>query len=130
MNVNNPKAYTKDDVFWMTKIINAESAGEPIQGKIAVGNVILNRVDSIDFPNNIYSVIFDRKYGVQFEPVINGTIYNDHTLDCITAAKRALKGENYAGQSLYFLNPKTASNSWIINNRTFMVSISNHDFYL
>ena len=130
LNVNNKKSYTKDDVFWLTKIINAESAGEPIMGKIAVGNVILNRVKSSEFPNNVYSVVFDRKYGVQFEPIINGSIYNDHTLDCIFAAKRALSGENYAGESLYFLNPKTASNLWIVNNRTFMVSINNHDFYL
>lgn len=130
ITVKNQKNYTKDDLFWMTKIINAESAGEPIAGKIAVGNVILNRVESEDFPNSIYGVIFDKKYGVQFEPIINGSIYNDHTLECIIASKRAFSGENYVGNSLYFLNPSKASNTWIPNNREFLVSISNHDFYL
>lgn len=130
LTVKNQKNYTKDELFWMTKIINAESAGEPLVGKIAVGNVILNRVESQDFPNSVYGVIFDKKYGVQFEPIINGSIYNEHTLECVIASKKAFSGENYVGNSLYFLNPTKASNTWIPNNREFLVSINNHDFYL
>ncbi len=129
-NVKNKKSYNKDDLFWMTKIISAESGGEPMIGKIAVGNVILNRVESKDFPNSVYEVVYDKKYGVQFEPVINGSILKSHSVDCITAAKRAFEGENYAGESLYFLNPKKATNFWISNNRTYFLTISNHDFYL
>ena len=64
------KSYTDDDVFWLGRIIEAESAGEPISGKTAVGNVVLNRVKSDDFPNTIYGVIFDRNYGIQFQPII------------------------------------------------------------
>lgn len=130
ISLKNKKSYTKDDVFWLVKIINAESTGEPLAGKIAVGNVILNRVESEDFPNDIYNVVFDKKYGVQFEPVINGSIYNDHTVECIIASKIVLSGENNVGKSLYFLNPKKATNIWIPNNRTFFGAIGNHDFYL
>lgn len=122
--------YSDDDIYWLSRIVNAESAAEPIRGKIAVANTVLNRVKSKEFPNTIYSVIFDRKFGIQFEPTINGTIYNPPAGDSIIAAKRALEGENVVGKSLYFLNPVISSNFWIVKNRTFYTTIGNHDFYL
>lgn len=121
---------TDDEIFWLGRIIEAESAGEPQKGKIAVGNVILNRVKSSEFPSTVYGVIFDKKYGVQFQPVMNGTVYNTPSQDSIAAAKAALKGEKPVGECLYFLNPKTAENKWIINNRTYHSTIKNHDFYM
>lgn len=124
------RRYTIDEIFWLGRIIEAESAGEPVRGKIGVGNVILNRVRSSDFPNTIYEVIFDRKYGVQFEPILNGTIYNTPSNESIISAKRALRGENMVGESLYFLNPRIAQSNWITNNRTYYTTIKNHDFYL
>lgn len=122
--------YTKDEIFWLGRIIEAESSGEPASGKVAVGNVILNRVKSNEFPNTIYTVIFDRTHGVQFEPIMNGSIYNTPSSESMISAKRALRGENIAGNSLYFLNPRTAANSWISNNRPYYMTIHNHDFYL
>ena len=122
--------YTKDEIFWLGRIIEAESSGEPANGKVAVGNVILNRVKSNEFPNTIYTVIFDRTHGVQFEPIMNGSIYNTPSSESMISAKRALRGENIAGNSLYFLNPRTAANSWIANNRPYYMTIHNHDFYL
>ena len=121
---------TDDDIFWLGRIIEAESAGEPYIGKVAVGNVILNRVKSKEFPNTIYGVIFDKKYGVQFQPVMNGMIYNNPSHESIAAAKAALKGEKPVGECLYFLNPKTAENFWIVNNRVYHSTIKNHDFYV
>lgn len=119
------------DLYWLSRIIQAESGGEPYAGKVAVGNVILNRVKSSQFPNSVYDVIFDRKNGVQFTPVSNGTIYNAPSAESIKAAKACLAGENVAGNSLYFFNPTTATKaSWIINNCRFYKSIGNHDFYL
>lgn len=122
--------YENDHIYWLSRIINAESQAEPFTGKIAVGNVVLNRVKSKDFPNTIYTVIFDKKHGVQYEPVINNTIYNKPTEESIKAAKVSLNGFNIAGDSLYFFNPKTATNSWIKENRTYFKSIGNHDFYI
>ena len=122
--------YTSDELYWLSKIVSAESAGEPNKGKVAVANVILNRVKSPEFPDTIYGVIFDRKYGVQFTPTADGAIYNTPTTESIIAAKRALLGEDVSRQSLYFLNPKTATNSWIIHNRKYYKTIGNHDFYL
>lgn len=122
--------YTEDEVYWLSRIIEAEASGEPFKGKVAVGEVILNRVESNDFPNTIWTVIFDTNYGVQFEPVANGTIYNTPSEECIEAAIIALKGSNYAGDSLYFLNPSIAESKWIVSNRKFYATIANHDFYL
>ena len=77
------QVYNADQVYWLARIISAEAKGEPMQGKIAVGNVILNRVRSSAFPNTIYGVIFDKRYGIQFAPVSNGTIYQTPTVDSI-----------------------------------------------
>ncbi len=124
------RSYTDDEIYWLSRIIHAESRGEPMAGKIAVGNVVLNRVRSREYPNTIYGVIFDRKNGVQFSPVLDGSIYQKPYGDSIVAAKRALRGENQVAGCLFFLNPKTAQNHWIINNRTFYKTIANHQFYL
>ena len=121
----------RDALYWLSRIIEAESGAEPYRGKLAVGNVILNRVKSSDFPNSIYGVIFDRKNGVQFTPVANGTIYNTPSAESIRAAEACLNGTNVVGNCLYFFNPKTATKaSWIIQNRAFYESIGNHDFYI
>ncbi|MBR2500228.1 MAG: cell wall hydrolase [Clostridia bacterium] len=122
--------YTDDDIYWLSRIVNSESGQEPMKGKIAVANTVINRVLHKDFPNTIYGVIFDRKYGVQFQPTMNGTIYNKPLGDSVIAAKRALRGENVVEESMYFLNPKIATNFWIVKNRSFYATIGNHDFYL
>lgn len=122
--------YSADDILWLSRIVHAESAGEPIKGQIAVANVVLNRVRDINYPSTIYGVIFDRNYGVQFQPVANGTIYNTPSKNSVSAAKRAINGENYVGDSLYFLNKKIATNFWIVNNRKYYTTINNHSFYL
>ena len=124
------KSYSQDELLWLARIICAEACGEPTEGKIAVGNVVLNRVRSPEFPDTIYDVIFDRAYGVQFEPVLNGTVWNEPDTACIEAAKRALEGESVVGESLYFFNPVLAESTWIAENRRFYTSIGGHDFYL
>lgn len=124
------RSYTDDDILWLARIIHAESSGEPMQGKIAVGNVIMNRTKSDEFPSTVWGVIFDRKYGTQFEPVANGTIYNTPSNESIMAAKLALEGTRVVGNSLYFMNPAIAQSSWIAKNRPYLDRIGNHVFYL
>jgi N-acetylmuramoyl-L-alanine amidase len=121
--------YSSDAVYWLSRIISAESQQEPLAGKIAVGNVILNRVASSDFPNSIYGVIFDSRWGGQFQPVKNGTIYDTPTAESILAAKLCLDGASVAGSSLYFLNPAISSNFWTMQNRSYITTIGNHVFY-
>lgn len=121
--------YSADDLYWMAKIISAESRGEPLAGKIAVGTVVLNRVASPEFPDSIYGVIFDQKWGVQFQPVANGTIYHEPTDESILAAKMVLDGARIAGDSLYFLAPSLTNNHWIMENREYVTTIGVHWFY-
>lgn len=123
-------SYTLDEIFWLGRIIEAESGGESKTGKIAVGNVILNRVKSEEYPDTIYGVIFDKKFGTQFQPVSNGTIYNTPSSESLQSAKLALSGVNTVGESLYFLNPSIATSFWITSNRAYYTTIGNHDFYL
>ena len=123
------KYYRSDEVLWLARIIHAESRGEPLLGQIAVGNVVLNRVKSSDFPNTIYGVIFDRKYGVQFSPILNGTIYNEPSYNSILAAKICLEGFDISEGALYFLYPPLSTSSWIPRNREYGFTIGNHDFY-
>ncbi|MBR7100993.1 MAG: cell wall hydrolase [Clostridia bacterium] len=123
------RSYREDEVFWLARIIQAESGGEPFTGKIAVGNVILNRVRSKSYPNTIYGVIFDKRYGVQFSPVSNGTIYNTPSEESIAAAKICLDGYSISTEIIYFVNPKVVSNSWASKNRPYFGTIGNHAFY-
>lgn len=124
------KSYSRDDIYWMSRIISAESVGEPMEGKIAVGNVVLNRVKSPDFPNTVHDVIFDSNGGIQFQPVMNGTVNNKPSGDSVIAAIRSLEGERVVGNSLFFFNPDIASSTWIARSRTYDTTIGNHDFYL
>lgn len=123
------KYYDSASVYWLCRIIHAESGIEPFDGKIAVGSVILNRVKSPDFPNSIYDVIFDTHWGIQFEPVGNGTIYDAPNEDSILAAKLCLDGATIVGNSLYFLEPAKAKNFWTVENCTYIATIGNHQFY-
>ena len=123
------KFYREDEVFWLARIIHAESRGEALIGQIAVGNVVLNRVKSTYYPNTIYGVIFDRKYGVQFSPILDGSIYNTPGYSATLAAKIALEGYDVSDGTFFFLNVKLATSSWIPRTREYAFTIGNHDFY-
>ena len=120
-------AYKSD--YWLSRIIHAESGAEPFDGKIAVGNVVLNRVESKQYPNTIYGVIFDRRYGTQFSPVSYGTIYNTPSAESIIAAKICLEGYTLSEDILFFMNPRLATTNWIAQNRPYAFTIGRHDFY-
>lgn len=121
--------YDEEDLYWLSKIIQAESGGEPFLGKVAVGNVVLNRVDSGDFPSTVYDVIFDKKNGVQFTPTVNGAIEKEPGEDSIAAAKICLEDTKLSDEILYFLNEELATSFWIVENCTYVMTIGSHDFY-
>ena len=123
------EVYSSDDLYWLSRIISAESGAEPFRGKLAVGNVVMNRVRSSSYPNSIWGVIFDRKHGTQFTPAATGTIYRTPTAESILAAKACLEGYSISDTALFFLNPRIATNFWIVKTRPFEFSIGNHDFY-
>ena len=119
--------YNETDLYWLSRIINAEARGESLTGKIAVGSVVMNRIASPAFPDTIYDVIFDKQYGIQFTPAYSGAIYNTPSEECVIAAKIVLDGGNAAGGSLYFSS--SSQGCWAARSRPFAMTIGNHSFY-
>ena len=79
-----------DEVDLLERLVECEAGAEPFEGKIAVANVIQNRIKSKEFPNTIHDIIYQ---GIQFEPVVTGMIHNrTASADSKRAVKEALKG--------------------------------------
>lgn len=90
----------KEDRELLYKLVEAESGADSLNGRIAVANVIINRVRSKNFPNTIHSVMY-QKY--QFEPVYNSTVYNmKPTKLTIEAVNKALAGQEVVPENCYF----------------------------
>lgn len=120
--------YNEKDLYWLSHLINAEAGNQPMRGKIAVGNVVLNRLSDPKCPKTVYDVIFDKRFGVQFS-VIKGRIYDDPNDDSVAAAKMCLEGYDVVGNALYFVNPKLADSTWFSKTRTYVDTIGEHVFY-
>lgn len=122
--------YNEDDLYWLSRLINSEGGNQPMDGKIAIGNVVINRVASESCPDNIYDVIFDAKYGVQFSVVTTKGIYMEPNEESILAAKICLEGVSITGADcIYFVNPETGSTNWFKTTRTYVGTYGDHDFY-
>ncbi|OAB46269.1 cell wall hydrolase [Paenibacillus glacialis] len=122
--------YTVSDkeLLLLRKIVMAEAEGEPYQGKVAVANVVLNRLRSANFPKTIHKVIY-QKY--QFSPVANGRLDRvKPSDDTIHAVNEALNGHKaVSDDTYYFLSLKLADDLTVHNTRTFSKTIGNHSFY-
>jgi len=124
--------YTEEDLYWLAQIISAEAKNQPLNGKIGVGNVVLNRLNSAAFSYNetIKDVIFDKKNGVQFYGAYTSTMKTPASDQCVQAAILCLNGKNTVGNSKYFVNPDYADDSWFKANLRFKITIGDHDFYV
>ncbi|MCM3003089.1 cell wall hydrolase [Priestia koreensis] len=109
----------------LARLVEAEAKGEPHAGKVAVATVVLNRVDSPDFPNSISEVI--NQPGA-FSPVSNGAINQPASDDSKRAVDEAFanRGATQNG-ALFFYNPQTAQDEWI-KSRQVTAVIGNHVF--
>ena len=123
------EVYGEEDLYWLSRIISAEARGECFEGQLAVGCVVINRTEHKSFPDTIYEVIYDNKFGVQFSPAHSGSVKKDPTASSVRAAKLCLEGFSLSDSILFFFNSSIAAGSWITSNRTFTVTIGNHDFY-
>lgn len=121
--------YVEEDLYWLSRLINSEAGNQPMDGKIGVGNVVINRVADPTCPDSIYGVVFDNKFGVQFSVTTNGTIYKEPNDESVVAAKICLEGYNIVEDCIYFVNPDIGVSSWFMYTRTFVASIGEHDFY-
>lgn len=99
-----------EDVRLLAAAIHGEGRGEPYEGQVAIGAVILNRVESPDFPNTIPGVIYQRG---AFDAVADNQISLTPNETAYRAARDALNGWDPSEGSLYYWNPVTATSKWI-----------------
>jgi len=112
------------DVYLIAKCIYGEARGEPYKGKVAIGAVILNRVDSKDFPNSIAGVVYQPG---AFDAVSDGQINLTPDQECINAANDAMNGYDPTGGCLFYYNPAKATNAWMLS-KAIIVTIGSHVF--
>ena len=114
------------DLQLMARAINGEARGEPYEGQVAVGAVILNRVKSSQFPNTIAGVIYQKG---AFTAVSDGQINQpiDSNSTVYKAARDAMNGWDPTGGCIYYFNPNTATNKWIWS-RPLVKVIGKHRF--
>ena len=91
-----------DELYLLARLINGEAGGESFEGQVAVGAVIINRINSGKFPTTITGNVYQ---GMQFESVANGEIWRPLTTSSLKAAEAALSGWDPSGGALYFYNP-------------------------
>ena len=114
------------DLQLMARAINGEARGEPYEGQVAVGAVILNRVKSSQFPNTIAGVIYQsRAFTAVADGQINAPI--DENSIVYKAAQDAMNGWDPTGGCIYYFNPATATNKWIWS-RPVVKTIGKHRF--
>ena len=118
--------YNQDDLFWLSRIIQAECGNQPLEGRMAVGNVVLNRVKNPAFPSTVKGVLSQKN---QFTTWKNGALANrTPNATSVIAAKLVLDGgevESTKGATFFDSN----SNSWAARNKTCVAVIGNHKFY-
>lgn len=115
--------YDEDDLYWMSRIITWESGNQPVAGQIAVGNVVLNRVESQRFPDSIKEVIFQPG---QFSPAMNGAIYGEPYEISVICAKLTLEGYNTVGDALFFQVGRYGA---VADIATYVCTIAGHNFF-
>ncbi len=128
-NVNNvslAKTTSTSDIQLMARAINGEARGEPYEGQVAVGAVILNRVKDSRFPNSISGVIYQPgAFTAVSDGQINAAISEGSTV--YKAAQDAMNGWDPTGGCVYYFNPSTATNKWIWS-RPLIKTIGKHRF--
>jgi len=116
--------HSASEVDLLARMISAEARGEPYSGQVAVGAVILNRVEHPSFPNTISGVCYQSG---AFSSVYDGQLNMPATESCRKAALDALNGWDPTGGAIYFYNPRTAKSKWILS-RPVIRTIGNHVF--
>ena len=114
------------DLF--ARLVEAEAKGESYEGKVAVATVVLNRVESPEFPDTVTNVINEVVGSAYaFSPVQNGEINKPASDESKRAVEEALTRKDRLHDSIYFYNPEIATDSWI-RTREVVTTIGNHVF--
>lgn len=112
------------DVDLLARLISAEARGEPYEGQVAVGAVVLNRVEHASFPNSISGVIYQSG---AFSCLDDGQFDEPVAESAYRAAQDALNGWDPSSGAIYYFNPSTATSSWIWS-RPVILAIGKHMF--
>lgn len=115
---------TEANINLLARIISAESRGEPYIGQVAVGAVILNRVEHPSFPDSLSGVIYQPG---AFTAITDGQFNEPVSDSAYNAAKDALNGWDPSGGAIYYYNPDRATSQWIFSRPTITV-IGSHRF--
>lgn len=116
--------YTSTEVELLARIISAEARGEPYSGQVAVGAVVLNRIEHPSFPNTLAGVV----YQPGAFSCLNDGQFNQPVADSARrAAEDAINGWDPSGGAIYYYNPAKTSNRWMLS-RPVIVTIGGHRF--
>lgn len=123
-SVGTAGSYSSSDVNLLAKLIAAEARGESYRGQVAVGAVVLNRVEHASFPDTIAGVIYQRG---AFSCVNDSNWYVNPDSTSIKAARDCINGWDPSGGAIYYYNPSKTSNSFMFS-RPVITTIGNHVF--
>ena len=130
MTVNGEAFLSADEYYddynlaLLTAIIYSESGNQPLDGKIAVGNVVLNRVASSLFPSTIYDVLVEPN---QFYGTVDGILARTPNAESIIAAKLCLEGASILSNAYWFNG--VGKTFWASENKSLIAIIGDHAFY-
>ena len=120
----NANASRDRELYLLARIISAEARGEPYEGQVAVGAVVLNRVRHPSFPNSVSGVIYQNG---AFTAVVDGQFDQPIADSAYKAARDALNGWDPSGGAIYYYNPARTTNNWIYS-RPVIKTIGRHVF--
>ena len=115
---------SSSDYELLARIISAEARGEPYIGQVAVGAVVLNRIEHPSFPDTMSGVIYQNG---AFSCLQDGQFYEPISASAYKAATDALNGLDPSGGAIYYYNPKNATSKWIFS-RPVITTIGDHRF--
>ncbi|MGN0632456.1 MAG: spore cortex-lytic enzyme [Oscillospiraceae bacterium] len=117
-------AATESNVYLLARIISAEARGEPYSGQVAVGAVILNRIEHPSFPDTLSGVIYQNG---AFTAIVDGQFNEPIADSAYSAARDALNGWDPTGGCVYYYNPAKTSNAFM-HSRPTVITIGSHRF--
>ena len=124
IGISSGGGYNSADYELLARLISAEARGENYLGQVAVGAVVLNRMEHPSFPDTLAGVVYQNG---AFSCLYDGQFYEPIADSAYSAARDALNGLDPSGGAIYYYNPKTATNKWI-RSRPVITTIGRHIF--
>lgn len=124
IGISSGSSYNSADYELLARIISAEARGETYLGQVAVGAVVLNRVEHPSFPDTVSGVVYQNG---AFSCLYDGQFYEPIEDSAYSAARDALNGLDPSGGAIYYYNPTIATNKWIFS-RPVITTIGRHVF--